>query len=108
MSDAFTTATCTAPVEPLTIEKIKEAIAKVEALGPEPFAEYMRKQGMPQEDGYVLLLPESLREKVGVFVPHYVKFSYLPDAPCIYLDLMRALKAKLGPVSALDMDKANG
>ncbi len=97
-----TTTTCTAEVEPLTIEKIKEALDKIGPIGPEPFAEYMRKQGMPQEDGYVLLLPESFRERVGPFVPHYVKFSDLPDAPCIYLDLMRALKAKLAPVGGRD------
>lgn len=92
MNTTTTTSTSTEDAAPPTIEKIKEAMAQ---LGPEPLAEYMRKHGMPQEEGYILLLPESLRDSVGVFVPHYVKFSNLPEAPCIYLDVMRALKAAL-------------
>lgn len=90
-----TTTTATANPEPLTIEKIREALSKLEALGPEPFSEFMRKQGMPPEDGYILLLPDALRSQVCLFLPDYVHFSEVVEQPCIYLDLMRGLKAAM-------------
>jgi len=49
-SCAFTTSTATVPQEPLTLEKIKEAIALLQPLGPEPFREFMLKQGFAPED----------------------------------------------------------
>lgn len=82
---SFTTSTTTAS-EPLTLDKLKEAMAAIESLGPEPLGEYMRKQGMPPEEGYRLLLPETCRELVGPFVPLYVGFTTSSDAPLIYMD----------------------
>ena len=73
--DAYTTTTTSAQLdEPLTIEKVKEAVAKLKALGPEPIGEYMRKQGFPPEKGGLMILPEQMRDQVGMFPPSYVAF----------------------------------
>lgn len=54
----------------------------------EPFADFMDKQGMPPEDGYVLILPEHLRPHLYP-PPRYVRFSPLGGQPLIVLDPTR-------------------
>jgi hypothetical protein len=85
--DNFTTTTATATQnKPLTLVDLEAAIKLLSSIGPEPFGEYMRKQGFDPKDGYRLALPASMREQCGPLVPSYVGFTTAADAPIIYLD----------------------
>lgn len=87
----YTTCTATAS-EPLTVDHLKEVIAAIANMPPEPFGEYMRKRGFSPEDGYRLVLPETLRERCGPLVPRYVGFTDAVEAPFIYMDPTQWLK----------------
>lgn len=78
----FTTTCAYSTVNPaLTYEGIKAAIDSLPPIKPEPIGEYMRAHGFPPEDGWLLFMPESMRDKAGPFPPTYVRFSALIDAP---------------------------
>lgn len=70
MPFATMASTASAPVDPLTLDKLKAVIADIP---PEPIGEWMREQGFPPETS-VLMLPETMRSHLP-FWPSYVRFS---------------------------------
>lgn len=67
------------PVKPVDMKSMFDAIT---SMPPEPFAEYMRKLGLPHESGHVLVLPQSMCEP-GAFLPKYVRTSPIISSPMI-------------------------
>lgn len=49
---------------------------------PEPFGEYMRKQGAAPEDGWIMVLPQSMC-RPGALLPAYVRTSPILKEPVI-------------------------
>lgn len=83
-----TAATSGSSQKPINIEKMAQALAELQALNPCPIAQYMRRQGFPPEQGWLLMVPEKLRADFGPFPPRYVSFHHSIDAPVIVADFL--------------------
>ena len=77
MTQGTTTTTTTGSAPVPTYQQIRKAMDALAGFR-EPFAEYMDKQGMSPEQGYVLVLSEQLRASVAT-CPSYVRFSPLTE-----------------------------
>jgi hypothetical protein len=77
-----TTAT-TSPTGPLTLEAIQRAAKLLVELPPEPFREFMVRKGCPPDQGWVLLLPSTVRDEMTLpsILPAYVRFSPVVQGP---------------------------
>lgn len=74
--------------KPINLEKMAQIIAEIEAKHPCPIAQYMRREGKPPEQGYLLVVPETLRLDFGPFPPRYVMFHHSVGAPVIVRDML--------------------
>jgi len=80
-ADFSAACTYSTPSPALTYESIKAAIDSLPPVQPEPIGEYMRGEGCPLEEGWVLFLPKAMKEAAGPFPPPYVRFSGFVDRP---------------------------
>ena len=76
--------TCTVPTsepEPLTLDKLKEAKAAIDAIcADDPLADYMREKGFDPDEGCLLMMPGPDFDKLEAGpcgVPPYVRRSAL-------------------------------
>lgn len=91
------TTACAGAEQKVTAESIEAMVRAIEALPPEPIGEFMRQQGMPPERGYILILPEAMRETAGPLPPRYVRFSSLIAKPVIGPDLAARMVPGVAP-----------
>ena len=73
------TCTVTAKPEPLTVDKLQEAIDLMKTINGEPILQFMLEKGFNPDDGDVIIFPEAVREHTGGVQPDYVKFSPIVD-----------------------------
>lgn len=78
----------TAPLVLSTVS-IRAMQELLDSIPREPFAEFMDEQGMPPEQGYLLVLPERMKSAMAFPAPIYVRFSPLGSQPMIVLDPTR-------------------
>jgi hypothetical protein len=68
---------------PLTLEAIQRAAKLLAETPPEPFREFMVRKGCPPDQGWVLLLPSTVRDEMTLpaILPAYVRFSPVVQGP---------------------------
>lgn len=82
---SFSSTACTTAVgtggQSLTLADLEAVAKKIEELGPEPIAEWMRNQGCPP-GLWVAILPQRMKQELP-FWPEYVRFSSTVDSPVL-------------------------
>jgi len=68
--------------EPVTVESLLAAKKMMDEKFPDPIAQCMREKGFDPNNGGILFLHESMRREMP-FIPSYVRFSSLIDAPLL-------------------------
>jgi hypothetical protein len=89
----------TSDIEPPTVDQLMAIID--EMCTPEPFAQFMKEQGNPPTDGWVLFIPEVVRGRFGE-LPNYVKYS-----PLVKPDDILFVRTGLGDPLSVDRQKIN-
>lgn len=81
----YSSTASTAPPGNLSIQSVNDIVRAIERFPPEPLGQWMREQGFPPEDGGMLVLPESLRDELGLqfATPFYLRFSDLISQPVL-------------------------
>jgi hypothetical protein len=76
----------------MTIDKL---LAAFDAMPKDPLAEMMKSKGFDPAKGCKMILPASLKGKLGVFPPSYVSFSGLVSDPVLFDPKAVASKPKI-------------
>ena len=67
----------------VTRASIEEILRSLEEIGPEPLGQFMLQRGADPADGWILMLPSSMRDECEIVLPRYVRWHPLIDVPLL-------------------------